>query len=397
MKGLKFLKLSGSQVLGFSNFKVLIMKKLFLLLIVAIMALPVFSQTEYRIKKEYSVDCDNEIIYHYASGNSIVPCCVYENNDMWGVERIDSLFYDENGKVMSRDYYERFEGETEYLNHTEYTYNADGLKTSVEYFSNDSDGLNVVSTHNYFYDDNNRLVRIEFMYDEVVEEKIEFDYNAEGLITEKVVYEDYGWGFTSYEKIKYYYENGNLVKDEYYIYMETDWDWIMYSYNEYEYEGDNCVAETVYYEGAVYQRKEYSHKLDINTETTYTFNDPDNDYLPVPNHVNMITGFSEYVPGYESHELELSCVYDFTYEELGVSVMELSLSSNIYPNPVKDILNVEAENIDLVELYDIYGRKLYSEEESDNVRIDMNNFSSGVYFVKIYSEGKSSVEKIMKK
>ena len=76
------------------------------------MALPVFSQTEYRIKKEYSVDCDNEIIYHYASGNSIVPCCVYENNDMWGVERIDSLFYDENGKVMSRDYYERFNGET---------------------------------------------------------------------------------------------------------------------------------------------------------------------------------------------------------------------------------------------------------------------------------------------
>ena len=373
------------------------MKKLFLLLIVAIVALPVFSQTEYRIKKEYSVDCDNEIIYHYASGNSIVPCCVYENNDLWGVERIDSLFYDENGRVTSRDYYERFEGETEYLNHTEYTYNADGLKTSVEYFSNDSDGLNLVSTHNYFYDDNNRLVRIEFMYDEVVEEKIEFNYNAEGQITEKVAYEDYGWGFTSYEKIKYYYENGNLVKDEYYIYMETDWDWIMYSYNEYEYEGDNCVAETVYYEGAVYQRKEYSHNLDINAETIYTFNDPDNDYLPLPTHVNMITGFSEYVPGYESHELELSCVYDFTYEELGVSVMELSLSSNIYPNPVKDILNVEAENIDLVELYDIYGRKLYSEEKSDNVRIDMNNFSDGVYFVKIYSEGKSSVEKIMKK
>ena len=110
------------------------MKKIFLLLVVAIMALPVFSQTEYRIKKEHSTNCDNEIVYHYASGNSIAPCCIFEDNDLWNVDRIDSLFYDENGRVTSRDYYERFNGETEYLNHTEYTYNADGLKKHVVKF-----------------------------------------------------------------------------------------------------------------------------------------------------------------------------------------------------------------------------------------------------------------------
>ena len=371
------------------------MKKLLLPLLL-IIALPALAQeTEYRITSQKSIDCDNETLFAYNSSGSINPSCVKEIIDLWGKENIDSLFYDADGKIISRDYYEYYEGETEHIAHAEYFYNEQGLKTNVKYFDGDGYRQELSEEVFFYYNDNNQMIRMEYSIDGVVEEKYEYSYNDKGLMLEEIAYEDYGWGFTSYEKTKFYYEENYLVKEEYYIYMETDWD--LYAYNEYEYDNGNCITELTYYYGEVYNKVEYTHDLNINAEYVYTFSDPDNDYLPVPTHVNMITGFSEYVPGYESHELELSCVYDFTYEELGVSVMELSLSSNIYPNPVEDILNVEAENIDLVELYDIYGRKLYSEEKSDNVRIDMNNFSSGVYFVKIYSEGKSSVEKIMKK
>ena len=140
---------------------------------------------------------------------------------------------------------------------------------------------------------------------------------------------------------------------------------------------------------------EYTHNLDVSYSDVYYYTDAEEDYYVEPSHANMITSRTEYVG--DENELYVDCVYEYEYDDMLDIVETQVVASNIYPNPVEDILNVEAENIDLVELYDIYGRKLYSEEKSDNIRIDMNNFSDGVYFVKIYSEGKSSVEKIMKK
>ena len=140
---------------------------------------------------------------------------------------------------------------------------------------------------------------------------------------------------------------------------------------------------------------EYTHNLDVSYSDVYYYTDSEEDYYVEPSHANMITSRTEYVG--DENELYVDCVYEYEYDNILDIVETQVVASNIYPNPVEDILNVEAENIDLVELYDIYGRKLYSEVKSDNVRIDMNNFCSGVYFVKIYSEGKSSVEKIMKK
>lgn len=85
------------------------------------------------------------------------------------------------------------------------------------------------------------------------------------------------------------------------------------------------------------------------------------------------------------------------YEDILDIAEKQVLTSDIYPNPVKDVLNVEAGSIDQVELYDIYGRRLCSKEKSDKVRIVMNNLSNGIYFIKIYSGGSSSVKKIVKK
>lgn len=371
------------------------MKKLLLPLLL-IIALPALAQeTEYRITSQKSIDCDKETLFSYNSDNSGSPSCVTEIIDLWGKENIDSLFYDADGKVISRDYYEYYEGETEHLTHAEYFYNEKGLKTNVKYF--DGDGYRKEPSEEvfFYYNDNNQMIRMEYAVDGVIEEKYDYSYNAKGLMSEEIAYEDYGWGFTSYEMTKFYYEEDYLVKEEYYIYMETDWE--LYAYNEYEYENGNCTAELTYYYGEVYNKVEYTHDLNIDAEYVYTFSDPDYDYYPVPTHDNMITGYNEYAPGYESNELELSCTYKYTYEELSVGIDENNIAFNIYPNPAKDCINIEAENIELVEVYDVYGRKLYSENADDNITINMNNFANGIYFVKIYSEGKTAVEKIVKK
>lgn len=99
----------------------------------------------------------------------------------------------------------------------------------------------------------------------------------------------------------------------------------------------------------------------------------------------------------DNGELEMDCKYDYEYDQIFDVVEENSIAASIYPNPVKDFINIEVENMDLVELYDIFGKRLYSEEENDNVQIDMNRYSAGIYFLKIYSEGRNTVEKIIKK
>ena len=68
---------------------------------------------------------------------------------------------------------------------------------------------------------------------------------------------------------------------------------------------------------------------------------------------------------------------------------------NIYPNPVKSILNIKTDDkIKTIELYDEIGRKVKNLSKS-NV-INLENLSKGIYYLKIQSEKSSSVEKIIK-
>ena len=173
------------------------MKKLLLPLLL-IIALPALAQeTEYRITSQKSIDCDKETLFAYNSSGSINPSCVKEIIDLWGKENIDSLFYDADGKLISRDYYEYYEGETEHIVHAEYSYNEKGLKTNVKYF--DGDGYRQEPSEEvfFYYNDNNQMIRMEYSIDGVVEEKYEYSYNDKGLMLEEIAYEDYGWGSLS--------------------------------------------------------------------------------------------------------------------------------------------------------------------------------------------------------
>lgn len=68
----------------------------------------------------------------------------------------------------------------------------------------------------------------------------------------------------------------------------------------------------------------------------------------------------------------------------------------IYPNPVKDILNIENDQaIQKAEIFDLNGRLLQSAQLIEN-QIDLSHIATGVYFVKMYSNGKTGVVKITK-
>lgn len=69
----------------------------------------------------------------------------------------------------------------------------------------------------------------------------------------------------------------------------------------------------------------------------------------------------------------------------------------LYPNPVKDILSINATTtvIEQVEIYSVLGKKV-KEINADFNKVNINNLPTGVYVVKIYSEKGITAKKLIK-
>jgi hypothetical protein len=73
---------------------------------------------------------------------------------------------------------------------------------------------------------------------------------------------------------------------------------------------------------------------------------------------------------------------------------------NTFPNPSSDVVNITTNNnklIDLIELYDTFGKILYS-QKSNNLKTSLNlkEYKSGIYQIKIYQGNLVSSKKIIK-
>jgi len=76
-------------------------------------------------------------------------------------------------------------------------------------------------------------------------------------------------------------------------------------------------------------------------------------------------------------------------EELPAPLEEIL--TKFYPNPVKDILFVDAENVKMVLLYNTAGETVYKNEKIAVEGINMSSFSSGVYIISILKKDGSRV------
>ncbi|MCG2417528.1 T9SS type A sorting domain-containing protein [Aequorivita sp. F47161] len=72
----------------------------------------------------------------------------------------------------------------------------------------------------------------------------------------------------------------------------------------------------------------------------------------------------------------------------------MAVSFNLYPNPAKNSINIQAtEAPELVQIYSIQGILV---KETSELNIDVSNLSSGLYIIKVYSRGNSITKKFMK-
>ena len=95
---------------------------------------------------------------------------------------------------------------------------------------------------------------------------------------------------------------------------------------------------------------------------------------------------------YALTDTEISNLYN--YNSLATEDFSLNNSVKLYPNPVRDILNIEtAIEIQSVEIYTIQGQKVVSSTEK---QINVSHLASGIYLVKTQdSNNKTSTDKII--
>jgi len=92
----------------------------------------------------------------------------------------------------------------------------------------------------------------------------------------------------------------------------------------------------------------------------------------------------------------------FKYALGAVGIDELSMDNNelsIYPNPASDnvtiSLNAAMQNAQ-VEIYNVFGQKVYSAVlVTKQETINTNQFSSGIYFVKVSNREKTFTKKLI--
>lgn len=89
----------------------------------------------------------------------------------------------------------------------------------------------------------------------------------------------------------------------------------------------------------------------------------------------IITGSSN------SNNFRYEFSFEFTNNAVSVNEVESLNNINIYPNPASSAINVTAENLNSIKVYNAVGQLIYAENAtSNNIMIDAQNWTNGFYY-----------------
>ena len=97
--------------------------------------------------------------------------------------------------------------------------------------------------------------------------------------------------------------------------------------------------------------------------------------------------------GFNSSGFDLDAVgviHDIAHNDVSENADE---AIAMYPNPVRDRLTVKAEDLQLVEVYNLVGQLVMTSTFSV---IDMGGLKEGIYFIRVTAEGKSVTKHVVK-
>ncbi len=76
---------------------------------------------------------------------------------------------------------------------------------------------------------------------------------------------------------------------------------------------------------------------------------------------------------------------------------DLKSQLSIFPNPTNGAVSIKLEGEFLITIYDARGRLIIQEQVSNNTELNLTNYESGVYFVKINKDDTEIISKLIRK
>lgn len=86
-----------------------------------------------------------------------------------------------------------------------------------------------------------------------------------------------------------------------------------------------------------------------------------------------------------------------TINVVGINDYNVDDMVSVYPNPTSSILNIEAENLVSISIFDMSGKIVYfADENCSTASIDLSGFANAEYMVKVETKEGSSLKRIIK-
>ena len=380
-------------------------------MLLVVLTMPAFAQGDYqyRISTYMSIDGFETYNYNYSDVLGTDLQSIHKIDLTEQMELVDSLVYDEEGRIISIQTHQLFDYGWRKVCWIDYTYNEMGLRATRKNYNDFGDGFGGIlgGTYYYSYDDEGRMTRRELEFDNYLFEILEYHYNDAGQLEAEVSKQDAFTGtFENNTLTEHYYDdNGNLITSMIY-YWSYDWYLQMSFMQEYD-EFGNCIkAKTFSAEGIAQEQRVYEYDMEVSIDDIYHFPNPEGGYPTLPQMKNKLDSYEHWAVNQNTNELVYLRDYIFMYDVISdgdddddndtTSVNNISVNTRIYPNPTSDYVMVESEEVDFVQVLDICGRELFATEVRGSLAIDMKEYEAGIYFVRLHSNGATSVQKVVK-
>lgn len=382
------------------------MKKIFLTFIAFTLSVVAFAQNPfltdcYRIKKVEANDGQESKEFFYDNDNVLT-------NDYWinyrngNPDIQDSLFYDGSFNVNRRAKYQPSTGTNWYMvSYCDYTYNELGQRLTRKNYNYDVSGTyKLGGTITYSYDANGRLIHWDLEFPTMGPyQKCDYTYDANGNCILEMTYQYDSWymAWVDAYKLEYSYDYAdNLVEMK--GYYPNNGGWIESSHKVWMFNQDGNVTFEYSYDGQnIIEQHEYEYDMDLLTINIIPRVNPEDEWPNLPKTRNAI--IKDRYSSRQGGSLQYVCDYDYTYEEFIYDAISENSNSilNVYPNPAIDNLTIQSNDYQRVELIDASGKLVFSSEFENEITINTDDMSSGVYFVKLIGNENVKTEKVILK
>ena len=342
----------------------------------------------------------------------------WQNNQGYNYE------YDANNNLISTTSYSWNGGVWSKFNKETYTYNSNGnvlIYSDKEYDTNTNAFVDNYRSTNIYDVNNNIIELIEEVWDgSQWQNEFKLDFTYAGSNFDFVIGQTWnGNAWVDQGRFTFTYNNNRLEQFD-----SEVWDngaWIESGRTVLTYNANDFIISTVYenWDGNAYVEEEsYDYSIDSNgnrlsetetydSQTTITNYTYDNTQLMSAfanpfadkNGLDYITEDFPYFNKILSEEQNGNTArtihnYDSALV-LSIDSVEDVNGFSIYPNPVKNVLNIKTlKTIEAVEVYNMLGRRVMT---SNSTKINVEQLSGGIYTVKVIDNlGNKTVKKIIK-